>query len=216
MSDIMLRQSVLDELDFEPSVDTTHIGVTVDKGVVTLTGHVSSYAEKLAAEAAVKRVKGVQAIAQEIEVRYPFEKKTADDEIAARALSILRWSAVVPQNTVQLKVEDGWITLTGDVNWQFQRIAAEAQLRRLSGVAGVINRITIKPQVRFSDVKDKIENALRRSATLEAENIQISVLDGGKISLRGRVHDWQQRAMVENAAWSAPGVVAVEDHLTIS
>jgi osmotically-inducible protein OsmY len=216
MSDTLLRQNVLEELDFEPSVNDAHIGVVADKGVVTLTGHVSSYAEKLAAEAAVKRVKGVRAIAQEIEVRYPFEKKTADDEIASRALSILRWSAVIPQNAVQLEVEDGWITLTGDVDWQFQRIAAEAQLRRLSGVAGVINRISIKPHVRLSDVKDKVEKALRRSAKVEAENIQISVLDGDKISLRGKVHDWQERAMVENAAWSVPGVVAVEDHLTIS
>ena len=214
MSNSLLRQAVLDELEFEPSVHADHIGVAVDGGVVTLSGHVSSYAEKLAAEESVRRVKGVRAIAQEIEVRYPTDKKTADDEIAARALSILRWNTVVPPDAVQLKVQDGWITLTGQVNWQFQRVSAEAQIRRLSGVAGVINRITIKPFVQPADVKHTIESALVRSAQVEAQNIKVSV-DGGRVSLHGRVHDWQERASVENAAWSVSGVTSVEDHLTI-
>ena len=139
MSDSALRQDIIDELDFEPSVKAAHIGVAVDSGVVTLSGHVCSYAEKLAAEQAAKRVKGVKAIAQEIEVRYPSDLKTADDEIAKRAVNILRWSAVVPQDAVQVKVQDGWVTLSGQLEWQFQRTAAETEIRRLSGVAGVIN-----------------------------------------------------------------------------
>ena len=216
MSDISLRQNIIDELDFEPSVNAAHIGVAVDSGVVTLSGHACSYAEKLAAEQAVKRVKGVRAIAQEIEVRYPNDLKTADDEIAKRAVNILRWSAVVPQDTVQVKVQDGWVTLTGQLDWQFQRTAAEAEIRRLSGVAGVINSITIKVHVQSGDVKRKIEDALKRSAEVEAQGIRVSLLGDGKVALDGMVHDWQERDAVFRAAWSAPGVVSVDDRLTFA
>ena len=183
MTDSSLRQDVMDELDFEPGVDASHIGVAVENGVVTLSGHAKSYAEKLAAEAAAKRVKGVHAIAQEIEVRYPFEKKTADDEIAMRALNILRWNAVVPADTVQVKVQDGWITLTGNVDWDFQRRTAESHVRKLSGVAGVVNQIGIRPHIASGDVQRKIETALLRNAAVEAQNIKVSIRDGGKVSL---------------------------------
>lgn len=215
MSDLSLRQDIIDELDWEPSVDSAHIGVAVDKGVVTLSGHVGSYAEKLAAEKAVKRVKGVQAIAEEIQVRLPSDKKTADDEIAARALSLLRWSAVVPEGRVMVKVQDGWVSLSGQVDWQYQRAAAEAEVRRLSGVAGVINGIAIKPRVQPLDVKRRIEEALRRNAQIQAQGIHVSVENGGRVSLEGSVQDWREREAAENAAWAAPGVVGVEDHLRI-
>lgn len=215
MSDKQLRQDVIDELEFEPSVNAAHIEVAVDGGVVTLSGHVSSYAEKLAAEAATRRVKGVRAIAQEIEVRYPDERKTADDDIAKRALDIMQWSAVVPREAIQLTVREGWVTLSGQVDWQFQKRAAEDEIRRLSGVSGVVNNIVIKPRVQPADVKRKIEEALRRNADVEAQGIQVSVVDGGKITLQGRVHDWHERMTAENAAWSAPGVSAVDDRLTI-
>ncbi|MGZ5928717.1 MAG: BON domain-containing protein [Rhizomicrobium sp.] len=215
MSDKRLQQDVIDELDFEPSVNAAHIGVTASNGVVTLSGHVGSYAEKIAAERAAKRVKGVQAIAQEIEVRYPSDKKTADDEIASRIVSILQWSAVVPRDSVQVKVQDGWVTLTGQVNWQFERAAAEAEIRRLSGVAGVINSITIRPRVEATDVKHRIEEALKRNAEVEAGGVRVSVLGGGKIALDGKVHDWRERDAVKRAAWSAAGVMAVEDRLAI-
>ncbi|MGZ5920303.1 MAG: BON domain-containing protein [Rhizomicrobium sp.] len=215
MSDKRLQQDVIDELDFEPSVNAAHIGVTASNGVVTLSGHVGSYAEKIAAERAAKRVKGVQAIAQEIEVRYPSDKKTADDEIAGRVVSILQWSAVVPRDSVQVKVQDGWVTLTGQVNWQFERAAAEAEIRRLSGVAGVINSITIRPRVEATDVKHRIEEALKRNAEVEAGGVRVSVLGGGKIALDGKVHDWRERDAVKRAAWSAAGVMAVEDRLAI-
>ena len=216
MSDSTLRQDIIDELEFEPSVNAAHIGIAVDDGIVTLSGHVGSYAEKIAAESAVRRVKGVRAIAQEIEVRYPYDKKTADDEIASRALNILRWSAVVPKDVVQVKVQDGWVTLTGQVDWQFQRGAAESEIRKLSGVAGVFNNITLKVRVQPGDVKRKIEDALKRSAEIEAQAISVSVLGDGKVALDGQVHDWQERDAVERAAWSAPGVTLVEDRLSIA
>lgn len=216
MSDSALRQDIIDELEFEPRVNAAHIGVAVENGVVTLSGHVGSYAEKLAAEKAAKRVKGVHAIAEEIEVRFPSDKKTADDEIASRAVNILRWSAVVPPDSVMIKVQDGWVRLSGEVNWQFQRSAAEAEIRRLSGVTGVINGITIKPRVQPVDIKRKIEAALKRHAEIEAQGIRVTVEDGGRVGLEGYVHDWREREAATDAAWSAPGVVRVDDRLRIS
>lgn len=216
MTDTNLRQNIIDELDFEPRVSPAHIGVAVQDGVVTLSGHVGSYAEKLAAEKAVKRVKGVKAIAEEIDVRYPEDKKTADDEIAARALSLLRWSAVVPTDSVMVKVQDGWVSLSGQVTWQFQRSAAEAEVRRLSGVVGVVNSITIKPRVQPVDIKHQIEAAFKRNAEIDAKGIRVSVEDGGRVSLDGTVHDWREREAAEHAAWMAPGVMRVDDRLRIS
>lgn len=214
--DSLLQQDVMDELDFEPSVNAAHIGVAAKNGVITLTGHVGSYAEKIAAEDAARRVSGVHAIAQEIEVRYPSDKKTSDDEIAARALSVLKWNAVVPYDAVQVKVQDGWVTLLGAVDWQFQRVAAESGIRRLSGVAGVLNEITLKPGVNSGDVKRKIEDALKRSAEIEAASIRVSALGNGKVALEGKVHDWQERDAVKRAAWSTAGVTSIEDHLKIA
>lgn len=214
MTNLDIRQDILDELEFEPSVDAAHIGVAVEKGVATLTGYVHSYAEKIAAEQAALRVKGVHAIAQEIEVRYPSDKKTSDDEIAGRALAVLRWSAVVPPDSVVVKVQGGWVTLSGQVDWNYQRSAAEAELRRLSGVAGVLNKITIKPRLQAPDIKRRIEEALKRSAEVQAQKISVSVRDS-TVSLDGYVHDWQERSAVERAAWSAPGVLHVEDRLRI-
>ena len=214
MSDIQLRQNVLDELEFEPSIDAAHIGVTVDDGVVTLTGHLSSYAEKIAAEEAVRRVKGVRAIAEEIEVRYPGQKQTSDDEIAKRALNILQWDTFLPHENIRLTVHKGLVTLTGEVQWYFQKSGAEKAIRKLSGVTGVVNDITVKPAVRVADIKSKIENALKRHAEVEAEGIQITVLND-EVTLNGKVASWDERQAVISAAWSAPGVRLVEDHLTI-
>ncbi len=215
MSDASIRQSVIDELDFEPSVSAEHIGVAVEYGVVTLSGHVGSYVEKLAAERAARRVKGVQAIAEEIKVRFPSDKTTADDEIAQRALNVLKWSAVVPNDKLLVKVQDGWVSLGGQVAWQYQRHAAEETIRRLSGVVGVINGIMVKPQVQPADVKRKIEDALRRNAEIEAGRIQVSA-NGSHVTLDGSVHDWHERRSVENAAWSVPGVMVVEDRMVIA
>jgi hyperosmotically inducible protein len=161
-------------------------------------------------------VKGVQAIAQEIDVRYPDEKKTADDEIAKRAVDILRWNAVVPRDRVQIMVHLGWVTLAGEVDWQYQRAAAEDEIRRLSGVAKIVNNITIKPRVQPADVRNRIEAAFRRHASIDADRVHVAILNGGTAKLEGSVHDWSERTAAEHAAWSAPGVVEVDNRLTVS
>ena len=214
MSDLELRQDILDELEFEPRIDAANIGVAVAKGVVTLTGHVSSYAQKIAAEAAARRLKGVRAIAQEIEVRFPFEKKDSDDEIAKRVADILQWDSMVPHEAIQVSVQKSWVTLTGTVDWQYQRMAAEDDVRKLSGVVGLNNQIKVNPQIEVPDLQKRIEAALKRNAEIEAKGIRIKVL-GGTVTLSGVVHDWIEHDAVRNAAWSAPGVRNVEDHLTI-
>lgn len=216
MSDIRLRQDVLDELEFEPSIEAKNIGVAVDTGVVTLSGHVASYAEKLTAVTATKRVKGVRAVADDIEVRYPADKKTSDDQIAKRIVDMLGWDIVVPSGSIQSVVRDGWVTMTGTVEWQYQRKAAEDDVRKLSGVRGVTNKIELKPRVRSDEVKKKIEDALKRHAEVEAKSIRVIVEDGGTVVLEGKVDNWDERFAVENAAWSAPGVRNVVDHLAIS
>lgn len=214
MDDLSLRENVLSELEFEPSVNAAHIGAAVEKGVVTLTGHVGSYAEKLAAERVVQRVKGVRAIAQEIEVRLPSDKKTSDDEIAQRAVNLIGWDTTIPDEKVKVKVQNGWITLSGKVDWYYQRQSAEAAVRKLSGVAGVVNSIMVEPRAEARDVKHRIEDALKRSAQLEAEKIRVTV-SGGRVTLEGKVKAWYERGVAERAAWAAPGVTSVEDHLVI-
>jgi osmotically-inducible protein OsmY len=214
MNDLTLRQSIIDELEFEPSVDAAHIGVSVDGGVVTLNGHVTSYAEKIAAERAVQRIKGVRAIAEEIEVRYPEAKKSSDDEIAKRALAILDWDMTIPHDKIQLKVQRGWVTLSGQVDWYYQKLAAETAVRKLSGVVGVNNTIVIRPRVDAANIKHRIEDALKRNAEVEAKDINVGVA-GGKVTLEGKVHAWHERGVVERAAWSVPGVASVEDKLMI-
>lgn len=216
MNDKELRQNLIDELDFEPSIDSNDIGVLVESGVVTLTGHVPTYTQKLAAERAVWRVKGVKAIAQEIEVRIPGDKIQSDDEIAKRAVNTLAWNAAVPRDTVHVKVQKGWVTLTGELSWNYQREAAETAVRKLSGVTGVINNIMLKPTVQPIDVKQRITDALKRHAEVEAAHIQINVREGGMVSLEGEVDNWDERQAVVHAAWAAPGVRMVDDRLRIS
>jgi osmotically-inducible protein OsmY len=215
VNDKELRQNVIDELDFEPSVDAANIGIAAEDGVVTLTGHVASYMQKLATERAVWRVKGVKGIAQEIQVRIPSDKKTNDDEIAQRALRILAWSSSAPPGAIQVKVQQGYVTLSGQVEWNFQRQAAELAVRGLSGVAGVINSVTLQPRASVVDVEDRIRSALKRHADVEAARIRVSI-DDGRVELRGEVDDWGERIAVERAAWSVPGVRAVEDKLRIT
>lgn len=213
MDDKTIRQHVLDELEFEPSIDAEHIGVTAENGVVTLTGHVSSYDQKIEAEAAAQRVKGVKAIAQEIEVRYPFERPIHDDQIAERAADALAWSPV-PKDSVKVTVQKGWVALTGKVEWQYQRSAAESSVRKLTGVVGVTNHIAVKPSVVPKDVKKKILAALHRNAQVEGEGVTVSTT-GGTVTLSGHVRSWQERGAVERAAWSAPGVTTVDNKLEV-
>jgi osmotically-inducible protein OsmY len=215
MSDVSLRQNIIDELEFEPSLNAVNIGVTVDDGVVTLTGHVGSYMEKVRAERVVQRIKGVHGVAEELEVRYPSDKKTSDDEIAKRALNIISWDTSIPANKVQVKVEGGWITLSGQVEWYYQKVSAESAVRKISGIKGVSNMLTIEPRVQPSDIKNRIENALKRKAGVEASKIKVSVA-GGKVTLDGDVNAWFERNAAEDAAWAAPGVTSVEDHIRIA
>ncbi|MGE4434993.1 BON domain-containing protein [Achromobacter sp.] len=214
MSDEALRERIRQALAFEPSIDELHIGVAVENGVVTLSGHVESYAQKLAAEHTVQRVKGVRGIAQEIEVRAASAKQLADDQIAARALSIIAWDCTVPDGKVQVTVQKGWVTLSGTVDWFYQRDAAERAVRKLSGVIGISNAIEVVPSARAGDIKRRIEEALLRSAQLESSRIQVSVQDN-KVTLNGTVNSWIERGAAERAAWSAPGVVDVADRLLV-
>lgn len=215
MSDFDLQRDILEELNFEPQVDPAHIGVMVDQGVVTLTGHVSSYAEKLAAEQAVRRVQGVRAIAEEIEVRVPNHKKTADDEIAKRVLDILSWDSALPQNAIRITVQNGWVNLEGEVDWQFQRAAAQNRVGNLSGLVGIINNITLNARPQSPQIQRHIEAAFRRNAKIAPDTVRVSVLDDGQVVLAGRVHNWTERTAAEDAAWSVPGVTFVENHLTV-
>lgn len=215
MDDLYLRQEVLDELEFDPSLDAAKIAVAVSNGIVTLAGTTHSYAEKVAAEHAALRVKGVRGVAQEIKVVYPEDKKTGDDEIARRAVNILDWDTSIPAGKVKVKVQNGWLTLTGDVLWQYQKAAAEIAVRKLSGITGISNQIMVQPIVNAADIKTRIEDALKRNATIEADAIRVRV-SGGAVTLEGKVHAWSERGIVEHAAWSAPGVVSVADNLMIA
>ena len=214
MKDIDLRRDVLDELEYEPSIDAADIGVSVEDGTVTLTGHVRTYAQKHEAERIAKRVKGVRAIAQEIEVRPAGSHLTADDEIAKRAVNSLMWNASVPRDKVQVTVEEGYLTLSGTVSWHYEKAAAEKAVQTLSGVKGVTNLIAIKPTASPADVRQRIEGALKRDAELEAQRIQVHVADS-KVTLEGRVRNWAEREAAERAAWAAPGVAHVIDHITV-
>ena len=214
MDNKRLRQAVMDELEFDPRIDAANIGVAVDDGIVTLSGHVGSYVEKVAAEKAARRIKGVRALAEELEVRYPNDKKTADDEIAKRAIKILEWYDLIPKHAIQVTVQRGLVVLSGEVRWQYQKKWAEQAVRKLSGITGVINNIVIKPAVYQSDIQKEIEEALARHAEIEAQDIRVTVREGN-VSLEGKVDSWEERRAVENAAWSVAGVQAVDDRLTI-
>jgi osmotically-inducible protein OsmY len=216
MGELQLRQDVLDELEFEPSVDAAHIGVSVDGGIVTLSGYVGSFSEKAAAVAAVQRVRGVRALADEIAVRFPSDKKMADDEIAKRAVDILGWDVRVPSRSIQVTVRHGLVTIAGEVNWYFQKLAAEEDVKKLSGIRAVVNNVEIRPHARAEDVRHKIEAALRRRAEIESERIRVSVRDDDTIVLEGSVDNWEEKSAVRIAAWSVPGGRMLEDRLEIS
>ena len=213
-TDSQLQQDVMDELQWEPRVDHANIGVAATDGVITLSGFASSYAEKIAAEKAARRIKGVRGLAEEIEVRLPSQAKTADPEIAKRIADIFDWSAMIPNNKIAVKVEHGWVTLTGMVDGHFQRKSAVDFASRISGVTGVSNQITVKAAASPFDVKDRIMAAFRRNADLDASSITVSA-DGNTVRLGGQVHAWYERQIAERAAWSAPGVDRIEDNIML-
>jgi osmotically-inducible protein OsmY len=207
-----LRDRVEQQLDWTPEVPTTDIGVSAEDGVVTLTGFVNTYAEKVAAERATLKTYGVRAVANEIEVKPLFKKTDAD--IAQAALNALKERVDVPDEKIQLTVKDGWITLEGTVDWFYQKNAAEFAVKFLSGVKGYTNHILVKPQVSMGAVKDKIEDAFKRSAEIDARRINVQALDG-KVTLRGNVRSWFERVEAANAAWAAPGVKEVNNEIVV-
>jgi osmotically-inducible protein OsmY len=214
MNDKTLRQKIIDQLDFDPSVDSAHIGVAVEAGVVTLSGHVPNYLQKNNAVRAAKSVKGVHGIADEITVRYDGFAPLSDDEIARRAVQALTFNAMLPEDSVMVKVSRGWVTLTGEVDWQFQRATAEAEVRKLRGVVGITDGITLKERAVAGDVERRIKDALARNAALDAQSIHVKVM-GDRVTLDGTVDSWRGREVAEGAAWGAPGVRHVEDHLRV-
>ncbi len=214
-TDIQLQLDVLDELQYEPSVDPAEIGVTTRDGIVTLAGRVKSYAEKWSAARSAERVSGVQAVVDEMEVNLPDVHFRTDEDIARAALNALKWDVMVPDEQLKIKVEKGYITLEGSVDQKYQETAAVRAIRNLAGVKGVTNLIQVKPRVTPSGVKTKIENAFRRAAEVDAQRIKVNVVDS-KVTLHGTVHSWAERTAAEQAAWSAPGVTQVEDDLAVA
>lgn len=214
-TDEQIQRDVLAELKWDARVQPNEIGVAVKDGVVTLTGHVNAYTKKWAGEEAALRVRGVRAVANEIEVRLPFSSERTDADIAAAAARALEWDTALPGDKIKVTVSKGWVTLRGEVEWQYQKQDAERVVRRLTGVKGVSNLIEIKPKVSPAELKQKIEQALLRSVKTDAERISIEV-QGSTVILRGTVRSWAERREAERAAWSGAGVTSVRNLIDVS
>ena len=214
-NDHKLKTDVLAELAWEPSVSADHIGVTAKDGVVTLTGHVNTYWQKHAAETAAGRVQGVKALVEEIEIRLPMHAKRADDEIATAALNHLSWDSSIPKDAVKVKVEKGYVTLTGQVDWHYQQELAASMIRSLGGVTGVANQLSIKLRPNTATISNDIMHALHRSWYFDNNNIKVSA-EGGKVHLTGTVDSWIDRQTAASTAWAAPGTTSVENDIRVN
>lgn len=213
-TDSQLKRDVEAELRWDPRVTEAEIGVAVKDGVVTLSGYVPNYAQRTAAEHDAERVSGVRAVAEELKVKLPGSLDLTDTDIAHRALNAMKWNVEVPDARIKLRVDRGWITLEGDTDWQFERLAAERAVRYLSGVVGVTNLIRLAPRVSTYDVSKRIKEALHRSAAADAAAIDVQANEG-RVTLRGKVSSWTEREDAERAAWAAEGVTTVDDFITI-
>jgi osmotically-inducible protein OsmY len=213
-SDSQLQKEVMEELKWEPSVHGESIGVEVTDGVVTLAGHVGSYGEKWNAERAAQRVAGVTAVAVEMDVKLAGSSQRTDADIARTAENVLQWTTFLPNNSIKVLVEKGWLTLSGQVNWEYERQTANDAVRHLMGVTGVSNQIILKPSVSLNAIKVDIEDALKRRAKADAKKISIEV-NGTDVTLTGTVHNWSDKELATHAAWSTPGVHNVIDKISI-
>ena len=213
-TDADLKRDVTAELAWDPAVKSTAIGVAVQDGVVTLSGHLETFADKHAAARALRRVAGVKAIALELDVKLSPDHKRSDTDIAAGAEEALKWNTLVPLQAIRLTVDHGWATLQGEVEWDYQRRSVEKAIRPLMGVVGISNEITLRARPEAIDLSRKIQEALTRQALREAKQIQVDV-DGTTVKLSGKVHSWQEREAVQGVAWAAPGVHAVINELHV-
>jgi osmotically-inducible protein OsmY len=214
-SDSEIELDVKEELQWDPDLDATDIAVSAKKGVVTLTGFVRSYTDKYEAEAAAKRVAGVAGVANDIEVRMPSVDERPDPEIARDAVAAIKSQLPISSEHIKVVVKNGWVTLEGQVEWQYQRSTAETAVRRIKGVKGVSNLIQLKPRAAPAEIKRKIQEAFKRNAEVDANRILVET-NGGEVILKGTVRSWTEREEAERVAWSAPGVTKVEDHIIVS
>jgi osmotically-inducible protein OsmY len=213
-TDFKIQKDVMDEIKWEPFLNASEVGVSVKNGIVTLSGHVDSYAKKLAAERAAKRVSGVKAVAEEIQVGVSPTYRKTDTEIAEAVFNALKWHTAIQEEKIKIKVEDGVVKLEGEVEWEYQRTNAKTAVENLAGVRSVINLVTVKPKITPVDIQNKISSALHRSATVDAGKINVEVI-GGKVVLTGNVRSFAEKEDAERAAWSAAGVTSVQSNLEI-
>lgn len=212
--DNQLQQAVSDELGWEPSVTSAHIGVATNAGVVTLSGHVTNYPQKHAAETAARRVRGVKAVVEQIAVELPYDTQRSDEDIAAAALDRMGWDVTIPTDAIKVQIEHGWVTLSGQVDWFYQKDNAVKELRHLHGVTGVTDQITIKPRVDVADISDAITHALHRSWYFDPTSVQVNA-QGGVVRLSRTVHLPHDKQRAAATAWSAPGVTGVENDIAV-
>lgn len=213
-TDVQIQKDVMDELKWQPFLQSSEIGVAVKNGVVTLSGQVDNYGKKLSAENAAKKVAGVKAVAEDIQVGISPSYRKTDTEIAGAVISALRWHAALPEDRIKIKVEDGVVRLEGEVEWDFQRTSAKNAIQYLTGVRSVINLITVRPKLTVEDLEKKIRAAFHRNASIDSEKVTVSI-SGSKAILTGKVRSFAEKQEAEDAVWAAPGVFSVESRLAV-